>query len=36
MDQGGNSNNPWQYSMGQNGGMGVNCALSFQMQGAGR
>ena len=32
LDQGGNSNNPWQYSTSQSNGNGVNCALSFQMQ----
>jgi prepilin-type N-terminal cleavage/methylation domain-containing protein len=35
-DNGGNVSNPMQYSMEENNGGGVNCALSFQMQGAGR
>ncbi len=32
IDQGGNASNPVQYSLSQNGGAGVNCALSFQFQ----
>jgi prepilin-type N-terminal cleavage/methylation domain-containing protein len=32
-DNGGNASNPMQYSLSQNNGNGVNCALSFKMQG---
>jgi len=35
LDQGGDSSNPWQYSVDQNSG-NLNCALSIQMQGAAR
>ena len=31
-DNGGNASNPMQYSLAQNGGAGVNCALSFRFQ----
>ncbi len=31
-DNAGSTSNPMQYSMGQNSGSGMNCALSFQMQ----
>jgi len=31
-DQGGNSSNPWQYSMSQSGGSNMNCGLSFRAQ----
>jgi hypothetical protein len=31
-DNGGNAANPMQYSLTQNGGAGVNCALSFRFQ----
>ncbi len=31
-DNGNNAANPMQYSLGQNGGAGVNCALSFQFR----
>jgi hypothetical protein len=31
-DNGGNASATAQYSMGQNGGAGVNCALSFRFQ----
>jgi prepilin-type N-terminal cleavage/methylation domain-containing protein len=35
-DNGNNASNPTHYSIQVSGGAGVNCALSFQMQGAGR
>jgi prepilin-type N-terminal cleavage/methylation domain-containing protein len=35
-DNGGSASNATQYSMGQSNGSNPNCALSFQMQGAGR
>ena len=31
-DNGGNASNPMRYSLGQNSGTGLNCALSFQFQ----
>jgi hypothetical protein len=35
-DNGNVAGAPQQYSLAQNGGVGANCALSFQMQGAAR